>query len=71
MSWLQLGSITGTKPMPSERQNAAIEMAKFPEEDSTTVVSVVISPRSMAPLRIQNAERSLELPFGLQYSSLA
>src|SRR5436190_20811012 len=66
-----LGSITGMKRKPTRRVNAARADAKFPDDDSITVVSSQISPRAAACLRIQKAGRSLMLPIGLAYSSLA
>src|ERR1043166_1114833 len=66
-----LGSMTGMNLRPTRRVKAARAAAKFPEEDSITVVSSQISPRWAARLRIQKAGRSLMLPTGLTYSSLA
>src|SRR5206468_8556842 len=66
-----LGSITGMNRRPTRRVNAARADAKFPDDDSITVVWSQISPRSAARLRIQNAGRSLMLPIGFTYSSLA
>src|SRR5688572_9597427 len=65
------GSMTGMNLRPTRRVKAARAEAKFPEEDSITVVSSPISPRSAARLRIQKAGRSLILPTGFRYSSLA
>src|SRR5262249_60484895 len=65
------GSITGMKRRPTRWVNAARATAKFPEEDSITVVASQISPRSAARFRIQKAARSLMLPTGFTYSSLA
>src|SRR3989440_5681120 len=66
-----LGSITGMNRKPIRRVKAASAEAKFPEDDSITVVSSQISWRSAARLRIQYAGRSLMLPTGFTYSSLA
>src|SRR3972149_135549 len=66
-----LGAITGMNLRPSRCVKVASAAAKFPEEDSTTVLSSQISPRSAARLRIQRAGRSLMLPTGFAYSSLA
>ncbi len=66
-----LGSMTGMNCRPTRRVNAASADAKFPDDDSITVVSSQISPRSAARLRIQKAARSLMLPTGFRYSSLA
>src|SRR2546422_711661 len=63
--------MTGMNFRPTRRVKAARAVAKFPEEDSITVVSSQISPRWAARLRIQKAGRSLMLPTGLTYSSLA
>src|SRR5881396_3825754 len=56
---------------PTSRVKAARAEAKFPEDDSIIVVWSLISPRSAARLRIQNAGRSLMLPTGFMNSSLA
>src|SRR5437867_704069 len=50
-----LGSITGMNRRPTKRVKAARAAAKFPEEDSITVVSSQISPRSAA--RVSLCER--------------
>src|SRR6266487_4180436 len=50
---LTLGSRTGMNLIPRRAQKNAIESAKLPEEDSTTMECRVISPRRIASRRTQ------------------